>query len=179
MNVAETYIDGLKVIDPVVYGDDRGFFLETYHAEKYKTILGESVGFVQDNHSFSKKGTLRGMHFQKKNPQGKLVRVITGEVFDVALDLRKGSRTFGKWFGLKLSGENKLQLWVPPGFAHGFQVLSENAHFEYKCSDYYRPDDEACLLWNDPDADIKWPLNSPILSDKDKSGLSLKALISG
>ncbi|WP_432472290.1 dTDP-4-dehydrorhamnose 3,5-epimerase [Amphritea sp. HPY] len=176
MNVIKTEIAGVVIIEPQVFGDERGFFLETFQEEKYRREAGIDLQFVQDNHSRSGKGVLRGLHFQKTKPQGKLVRVAQGEVFDVAVDIRPGSETFGKWAGVYLSGENKRQFWVPPGLAHGFVVLSESADFEYKCTDYYDPTDEGSLIWNDPDIGIEWPLESPILSDKDKVASRLRDL---
>jgi dTDP-4-dehydrorhamnose 3,5-epimerase len=155
------------IIEPEVFGDERGFFLETFHTSRYADLAGISLPFVQDNYSRSLKGVLRGLHFQKKKPQGKLISVARGEVYDVAVDIRKGSSTFGQWVGVILSEENKKQLWVPPGFAHGFVALSEIADFEYKCTDYYDPSDEGSILWNDPDLAIGWPVENPILSDKD------------
>jgi dTDP-4-dehydrorhamnose 3,5-epimerase len=167
MNILKTNLIDCIIIEPKVYGDDRGFFLETFHSNRYREIAGIDMPFVQDNHSRSSKGVLRGLHFQKTKPQGKLVRVVKGEVFDIAVDIRKESATFGRWEGVILSEENKKQFWVPPGFAHGFLVLSDVADFEYKCTDYYDPSDEGSILWNDPDLDIKWPLSNPILSEKD------------
>lgn len=167
MNVIKTKLDGCLIIEPKVFGDDRGFFLETYHINRYKSILGESIAFVQDNYSRSAKNVLRGLHFQINKPQGKLVRVVRGEVFDVVVDIRKNSPTFGQWVSVVLSEDNMRQLWIPPGFAHGFCVLSELADFEYKCTDYYNPLDEGTILWSDPDLDIHWPIENPILSDKD------------
>ena len=161
------------IIEPKVFGDDRGFFLETFQAEKYSNLANINCSFVQDNHSHSSKGVLRGLHFQKTKPQGKLVRVTKGEVFDVAVDIRPGSPTFGEWEAIILSEENKTQFWVPPGFAHGFVVLSEWADFEYKCSDYYDPADEGSIYWNDPDLKILWPIEDPKLSDKDASAPKL------
>ena len=159
-------ISDVWVIEPKVYGDDRGFFLETFQAERYATA-GITLPFVQDNHSRSSKGVLRGLHFQKTKPQGKLVRVVRGEVYDVAVDIRLGSPTYGRWEAVVLSEDNKKQFWVPPGFAHGFMVISDFADFEYKCTDYYDPTDEGSLLWNDPDLNIPWPIESPVLSEKD------------
>ena len=176
MNVIETSLQGCVIIEPAVYGDERGFFLETFQTKKYATVAGIHTPFVQDNHSRSTRGVLRGLHFQKTKPQGKLVRVVRGEVFDVAVDLRKGSTTFGRWEGVILSENNKRQFWVPPGFAHGFLVLSEIADFEYKCTDYYDPSDEGCVLWNDPDLNIDWPLDNPILSKKDSNAQVLSVL---
>ncbi len=171
MQVLPTRFDEVKVIQPDVFSDFRGFFLETFEKNRYQEMLNIDFDFVQDNHSHSKKNILRGLHFQKKYPQGKIVRVVRGEIFDVAVDIRQHSPTFGQWEGIILSEENKKQLWIPPGFAHGFLVLSEFADFEYKCTNYYHADDEGCLLWNDPDINIHWPLLSdPILSEKDHSG---------
>jgi len=169
MNVIKTKLDGCLIIEPKVFGDERGFFLETFQAERYISEAGIMLPFVQDNHSRSSKSVLRGLHFQKTKPQGKLVRVVRGQVYDVAVDIRKGSPTYGQWEGLILSEENKTQLWVPPGFAHGFVVLSDTADFEYKCTDFYDPSDEGSILWNDSDLDISWPLDNPILSNKDAS----------
>ena len=169
MNVIKTSLDDCVIIEPNVFGDGRGFFLETFHTSRYADLAGIFQPFVQDNQSRSSRGVLRGLHFQKKKPQGKLVRVVRGEVYDVAVDIRKGSCTFGHWEGVILSEENKKQFWVPPGFAHGFVVLSDVADFEYKCTDYYDPSDEGSILWSDPDLGIKWPVSNPILSDKDKS----------
>ena len=169
MNVIKTKLDGCVIIEPKVFGDERGFFLETFQAERYASEAGITLPFVQDNHSRSSKSVLRGLHFQKTKPQGKLVRVVRGQVYDVAVDIRNGSPTYGQWEGLILSEENKTQLWVPPGFAHGFVVLSDTADFEYKCTDYYDPSDEGSILWNDSDLDIPWPIGNPILSNKDAS----------
>ena len=177
MNVISTEIDGVMIIEPKVFGDERGFFLETFQAERYAELAGIDLPFVQDNHSRSGKNVLRGLHFQKSKPQGKLVRVVRGEVFDVAVDIRKDSPTYGKWAGVLLSEDNKRQFWVPPGLAHGFVVLSESADFEYKCTDYYDPSDEGSLIWNDPDVGIEWPEGiEPILSAKDQVALRLKDL---
>ncbi len=166
MNVIETEIPGALIIEPRVFGDQRGFFLETFQARRYAEI-GLPGPFVQDNHSRSAYGVLRGLHFQWKFPQGKLVFVSRGEVFDVAVDLRRDSPAFGRWVGVTLSEENHRQFYVPPGCAHGFCVLSEIADFQYKCTDYYHPEDEGSLIWNDPDIGIQWPLETPGLSDKD------------
>ena len=177
MKIIKTKLEGCLVIEPEVYEDKRGFFLETFQLQRYKSDVGITLNFVQDNFSTSKKGVLRGLHFQKTKPQGKLVRVSRGKVFDVAVDLRPSSKTFGQWHGIELSGENKHQLWVPPSFAHGFFVLSEEADFEYKCTDYYDPNDEATLLWSDPDLAIKWPLTDEInISKNDSNAFSLKEL---
>ena len=178
MKVSSTIVEGAVIIEPKVFGDERGFFLETFQAERYKELAGIDLDFVQDNHSRSSKGVLRGLHFQKTKPQGKLVRVVRGEVFDVAVDIRKGSPSFGKWAGVTLSEENKKQFWVPPGLAHGFVTLSDTADFEYKCTDYYDPSDEGCLMWNDRDIGIEWSFDAPQLSEKDAQGKSFKELFS-
>jgi len=171
MKISKTSIPDVLLLEPTVYGDARGYFMETFR-ESWFQEQGIEVNFVQDNQSRSTKGTLRGLHYQLKQPQGKLVRVVAGEVFDVAVDMRKGSETFGQWVGDFLSAENKRQLWVPPGFAHGFYVVSESAELYYKCTDYYCPEHEHSLLWNDPEIAIDWPLidDSPLLSSKDESG---------
>ncbi|MBK5074417.1 dTDP-4-dehydrorhamnose 3,5-epimerase [Budviciaceae bacterium CWB-B4] len=176
MKVKNTKITGVKIIQPKVFGDNRGFFLETYEKYRYQEILDINLDFVQDNYSRSQKGVLRGLHFQRINPQGKLVRVVRGEVFDVAVDIRPESPTFGQWEGVILSEDNKTQFWIPPGLAHGFVVLSDIADFEYKCTDYYNPASEGCLIWNDPDIGIEWPIDNPLLSDKDKLGKTFKDL---
>lgn len=177
MNVIKTKLQDCIIIEPKVFGDHRGFFMETYQAARYKEA-GIAMDFVQDNHSRSQKGVLRGLHFQITKPQGKLVRVTSGEVFDVAVDLRKGSATYGQWEGVMLSGENHKQFYVPPGFAHGFVVLSDTADFLYKCTDYYDPSDEGGILWNDPDLAIDWHLGGvePKLSDKDQKLKAFKDL---
>tara|TARA_B110000208_G_scaffold34905_1_gene46109 strand:- start:322 stop:858 length:537 start_codon:yes stop_codon:yes gene_type:complete len=173
MKVSHTKLKGCVIIEPRVFGDGRGFFLETFQAVRYEQEAGINLPFVQDNHSRSAKGVLRGLHFQKTKPQGKLVRVVRGQVYDVALDIRKGSATFGEWEGVLLSEDNKKQFWVPPGFAHGFVVLSDTADFEYKCTDYYDPSDEGGILWSDPDLGIPWPIANPVLSTKDESAKRL------
>lgn len=174
MKVQETSIPGLLVIEPTVFGDDRGFFYESFNARRFQELTGVTAEFVQDNHSRSAKNVLRGLHYQISQPQGKLVRVTSGTVFDVAVDLRKSSPTFGKWEGIELSAENKRQFWIPPGFAHGFVVTSENAEFLYKTTDYWAPQYERALLWNDPALGIVWPLDGePLLSGKDQQGLLL------
>ena len=173
MKISHSKLKGCVIIEPRVFGDDRGFFLETFQAARYKQEAGIDLPFVQDNHSRSARGVLRGLHFQKTKPQGKLVRVVRGEVYDVAVDIRKGSATFGEWEGVILSEDNKKQFWVPPGFAHGFVVLSATADFEYKCTDYYDPSDEGSILWSDPDLDIPWPIANPVLSAKDESAKRL------
>lgn len=176
MKVIKTNIEDVLIIEPELFGDERGFFMETFSAIRYREMAGINAEFVQDNHSRSQGGVLRGLHFQKNDPQGKLVRVVDGEVFDVAVDIRENSKTYGKWIGVILSAENKRQLWVPPGFAHGFLTLSETADFEYKCTAYYNPEDEYCLAWNDETVAIDWPLKNPTLSEKDALGKSLKEL---
>lgn len=179
-NFIETGIKDLYVIEPTVFGDNRGYFMETYNEEfkpYIKHLDGTPAEFVQDNQSRSKKGVLRGLHFQKANPQGKLVRCLEGEVFDVAVDLRKDSETFGKWYGVLLSEENKKQFYIPEGFAHGFYVVSEVATFAYKCTRLYAPNDEGGLLWNDPDIGIDWGIaegEEVLLSEKDKSHSGIK-----
>ena len=176
MNITESKLQGCLIIEPKVFHDDRGFFLETYQASRYSKLIGISKSFVQDNHSKSIKGVLRGLHFQKKKPQGKLVRVVTGEVFDVVVDIRPKSDTYGKWESFILNEEIKNQLWIPPGFAHGFMTLSEFADLEYKCTDYYDPSDEGTIIWNDPLLGIDWPINKPIVSKKDAQGLLFSEL---
>ncbi len=170
MKIAPSKLPEVLVIEPRVFGDERGFFYESYNEREFGKIAGRIPNFVQDNHSKSAKNVLRGLHYQIKQPQGKLVRVIAGEVFDVAVDIRKSSPTFGKWVGEILSAENKRMLWVPEGFAHGFLVLSETAEFLYKTTDYWAPEHERSILWNDPDLAIDWPLagQSPLLSNKDR-----------
>lgn len=181
MNVIDTDIPDVKIIEPQVFGDERGFFMETWQQKKFEELVtGKPTKFVQDNHSKSKKGILRGLHYQTENTQGKLVRVVSGEVFDVAVDIRKDSPTFGHWVGVYLSVENKRQLWVPEGFAHGFYVTSEEAEFVYKCTDYYNPNEEHSILWNDPQLAINWPImnnEEPILAEKDLSGLPFRMSI--
>lgn len=173
MRFIETKIPEVKIIEPTVFGDERGFFMETFRTALFNEHCGERV-FVQDNHSKSSQGILRGLHYQTENTQGKLVRVTQGEVFDVAVDMRKNSNTFGQWVGVYLSAENKRQLWVPEGFAHGFYVTSESAEFVYKCTDIYNPNAEVSIRWNDPKLAIDWPLvdgEQPNLSAKDTSGV--------
>ena len=173
MKTIATAIADVLIIEPRVFGDDRGFFYESYN-RKTLTALGLDLEFVQDNHSRSTRNVLRGMHYQKNFPQGKLVRAIVGEVFDVAVDLRRSSPTFGRWVGVTLSAQNKRMLWVPPGFAHGFLTLSESAEFLYKTTDYWHPEDERCLLWNDRRVGIEWPLTGqPQMAAKDSAGLPL------
>ena len=174
MNVIQTVIPDVLIIEPPVFGDDRGFFMESFNEEKFRAKTGVASRFVQDNHSRSTKNVLRGLHYQIQQPQGKLVRAVTGEVFDVAVDIRKSSPTFGQWAGCLLSAANKRQFWVPPGFAHGFVVLSDTADFLYKTTDYYAPEYERSILWNDPAINIDWQITGePILSAKDQKGLPL------
>jgi dTDP-4-dehydrorhamnose 3,5-epimerase len=173
MNVIETKLPGVLLIEPKVFGDARGFFMETWNRERYCEAGFPDVQFVQDNHSRSSRGVLRGLHFQLEHPQGKLVQVVTGAVFDVAVDVRIGSPTFGQWVGYELSEENHRQLWVPEGFAHGFAVLSDTVDFVYKCTDFYRPEDEGGVCWNDPEIGIDWPLSDVTLSAKDQALPSL------
>jgi dTDP-4-dehydrorhamnose 3,5-epimerase len=172
MNVQRCQLEGLLIIEPKVFGDARGFFLESWNRDRYRAA-GLDADFVQDNISFSRRGILRGLHFQNPKPQGKLLQVLLGEVFDVAVDIRRSSPTFGKWYGLVLSAENKRQFYVPPGFAHGFVVLSETALFQYKCTEFYAPKDEMAIRWDDPDIGIEWPLSEPLLSERDAKGLRL------
>ncbi len=167
MKILTTAIEGVLVLEPPVYGDERGYFLETWHDPRYRE-LGIVGPFVQDNESLSRRGVLRGLHYQLHHPQGKLVRVVLGEVFDVAVDIRRGSPTFGRWVGTRLDGGSKRQVWIPPGMAHGFCVLSETAIFSYKCTELYLPEDERGVLWNDPEIGIEWPLDEPMLSGKDR-----------
>lgn len=174
MKIIPTEIPDVLIIEPKVFGDERGFFFESYNERAFLEQAGISESFVQDNHSRSAKNVLRGLHYQIQQPQGKLVRVVAGLVFDVAVDLRKSSKTFGQWVGVSLSAENKQQLWLPPGFAHGFVVLSDYADFLYKTTDFYAPQHERCILWNDPDIGIAWQIQEPILSAKDKAGKLLK-----
>jgi dTDP-4-dehydrorhamnose 3,5-epimerase len=173
MNVIETEIPGVKIVEPKVFRDNRGFFLESYSGRRYES-LGIPANFVQDNISFSTRGILRGLHFQNPGTQGKLAFVLQGEVFDVVVDVRLDSPTFGRSFGIYLNMENMRQLWIPPGFAHGFQVISETALFCYKCSDYYQAENEWSLLWNDPELNIDWPIKAPILSTKDSNAKRLR-----
>lgn len=171
MNIIPTAIADVVIIEPNVFGDDRGFFFESYNEKTFEALTGIKIAFVQDNHSRSAKHVLRGLHYQIKQPQGKLVRVVAGEVFDVAVDIRRASATFGKWVGERLSADNKKQMWVPPGLAHGFLVLSDVAEFLYKTTDYYAPEHERCIRWNDPDLNIQWPISgAPIVSAKDEKG---------
>lgn len=175
MNVSATELPGVLVIEPKVFGDDRGFFYESFNAREFEKASGLQLQFVQDNHSRSLKGVLRGLHYQVEHAQGKLVRVTAGEVLDVAVDIRRSSPHFGKWASVRLSAENNRQLWIPPGFAHGFVVLSDYAEFLYKTTDYYTPSSERCIRWDDPDLNIDWQLSGPpTLSAKDQIGKSLK-----
>ena len=171
MQVMRTEIEDVLVVEPRVFGDDRGFFFESFNQREWLELTGVQRNFVQDNHSRSRRGVLRGLHYQIQQPQGKLVRVVVGEVFDVAVDLRRSSPTFGKWVGEILTAENKKQLWVPEGFGHGFLVLSETAEFLYRTTDFYAPEHERCIVWNDPDLAIDWPgAEVPQLSEKDLQG---------
>jgi len=175
MKVTTCDLQGLLIIEPDVFGDNRGYFMESWNRQRYRDA-GVDFDFVQDNFSLSRRGTLRGLHFQNPLAQGKLVSVLQGEVFDAGVDIRRGSPTFGRWFGMTLSAENKRQFFLPPGFAHGFLVLSEMALFHYKCTDYYSPKDEQGFRWDDPDVGIKWPVENPILSQRDAAAPRLKAL---
>lgn len=175
INVISTALPEVKIIEPRVFGDERGFFYESFNAREFNAAIGRSVEFVQDNHSRSARNVLRGLHYQIQRPQGKLVRVTSGEVFDVAVDLRKSSPNFGHWIGVNLSAENKRQLWIPEGFAHGFIVLSECAEFLYKTTDYWYPEHERVLAWNDPEVGVEWPIfGHPTLAEKDSHGTSLE-----
>lgn len=176
MKVIETALAGVLIIEPRVFGDHRGFFLESFQVERYREA-GIDLPFVQDNHSRSQRGVLRGLHFQRTRPQGKLVSVSRGSVYDVAVDINPQSPTCGQFVGVELNDENHRQLWVPPGYAHGFCVISEVADFQYKCTDLYFPEDESGLLWNDPDVDIPWPVESPSLSAKDTQNPTLRELL--
>jgi dTDP-4-dehydrorhamnose 3,5-epimerase len=176
LKFTETSLPGVIVIEPDVHRDARGFFLETYHEERYREG-GIPVRFVQDNHSHSVRGTLRGLHTQVQRPQGKLVRAVDGEMFDVAVDVRRGSPQFGRWTGVRLSGENFKQIYIPPGFAHGFCVLSAEVNVEYKCTDFYAREDEISLAWNDPEIGIEWPISDPTVSDKDRAAPRLRDIL--
>ncbi|WP_137971671.1 dTDP-4-dehydrorhamnose 3,5-epimerase [Pseudomonas sp. F(2018)] len=176
MKVIETVLPGVLIIEPKMFGDARGFFLESFQVERYREA-GIDLPFVQDNHSRSRRGVLRGLHFQRSRPQGKLVRVSRGAVYDVAVDIDPTSPTCGRFVGVELSDENHRQMWVPPGYAHGFCVLSDIADFEYKCTDLYFPEDEGGLMWNDPDVNIPWPIEAPQLSAKDQLNPSLRRLL--
>ena len=175
MKAVETGISGLLILEPRVFEDDRGFFMESYNNRVFSELTGLTPDFVQDNHSRSSRNVLRGIHYQIKQPQGKLVRVTSGSVFDVAVDLRKSSPTFGRWFGVELTADNHRQFWVPAGFGHGFLVLSEQADFLYKTTDYYAPEHERCIKWDDPGIGIDWPaVGAPVVSAKDQQGISLQ-----
>lgn len=178
MNVIETKLPGVLIVEPKVFGDERGFFMESWNGARYEEagIPGAELSFVQDNLSYSARGVLRGLHFQNPRPQGKLVSVLQGEVFDVAVDIRVGSPTFGEWTGATLSADNRRQLYIPPDFAHGFLVTGEAALFHYKCTDYYAPDAEGTVLWNDPEIGIEWPVESPTLSGKDGAASPLSQI---
>jgi dTDP-4-dehydrorhamnose 3,5-epimerase len=178
--VIKTPLEGVLILEPQIFGDDRGFFFESFNQKDFEKATGFPTPFVQDNHSKSSQGVLRGLHFQDPKPQGKLVRVIDGEVFDVVVDIRRGSPSLGQWFGLRLSAENKSQLWIPPGLAHGFLVLSDSAEFLYKTTDYWYPEHEKSLLWNDPDLAIEWPKieGETILAKKDKEAKGFKNWVS-
>jgi dTDP-4-dehydrorhamnose 3,5-epimerase len=172
MHIESTALPGVMIVEPRVFSDARGYFLETFQKRRYEEA-GLACDFVQDNQSRSTRGTLRGLHYQIQHAQGKLVWVVRGEVFDVAVDLRRRSATFGRWVGVSLSAENKRQLYIPPGFAHGFCVVSDEADFFYKCTDYYHPESERTVLWNDPALAIEWPVREPLVSDKDRRGVPL------
>lgn len=176
MQATQTAIPDLLIIEPKVFGDARGFFFESFNQREFSQLTGHTGNFLQDNHSHSAQSVLRGLHYQIRQPQGKLVRVISGEVFDVAVDIRRSSPTFGRWLGIILSAENKRMLWIPEGFAHGFVVLSKYAELLYKTTDYWAPEYERCILWNDPDLAINWPLkeHAPILSKKDREGVPFR-----
>jgi len=178
MKITPTDLDGVLIVEPDVYADPRGYFMETYHRERYQQA-GIGLHFVQDNLSFSVKGTVRGLHYQMRHPQAKLVQVVRGEIFDVAVDIRPGSPSFRRWAGIYLSGENKRQVLIPGGYAHGFCVRSDEAVVWYKCSDFYRPDDEGGINWNDPDLKIDWPVTRPIVSEKDRGFPFLRDLAPG
>lgn len=176
MEIKQTRIEGLSIITPRVFGDERGYFFESFNIRSFRDATDDVVEFVQDNESFSTKGVLRGLHYQVQRPQGKLVRVVTGEVFDVAVDLRKSSPTFGQWTGVTLSSENKKQFWIPVGFAHGFLVTSDTAIVAYKATDFYFPEGERSIAWDDPDIGIEWPVDvNPLVSEKDASAVSIKS----
>ena len=177
MKIKKSNIEDVLIIEPDVFEDDRGYFMEVHHQYRYYTFLSNRV-FVQDNLSFSKRHALRGLHFQKKHPQAKLIQVISGEIFDVAVDIRQGSPTFGKWTGETLSETNRLQFFIPEGFAHGFCVLSETAHVLYKCTDIFYPEDDSGIVWSDPDIGIDWPITAPVLSEKDQNLPTLSSLAS-
>ena len=177
MKVTLTKLDGVLILEPQVFRDDRGFFVETYNRQRYADVPGLDIEFVQDNHSHSRMGVLRGLHLQRKYPQGKLVRVVRGCVWDVAVDVNPHSNTFRQWVGVEISETNHLQFYIPPGFAHGFCVLSDRADFEYKCTEFYHPEDEIGLLWNDPELNIQWPVKDPIVSARDAANKSLRSVL--
>lgn len=179
MRVTHTPLPGVLVIEPTVFADARGFFLETFHEDRYRREAGIQLSFVQDNHSRSKRGVLRGLHLQRRYPQGKLVRVVSGKVWDVAVDIAPKSPTFRRWYGTELSDENHRQLYIPPGYAHGFVVLSDSADLSYKMTDYYHPEDEVGIHWQDPDLAIDWPVSKPSISERDARNPSLADLLSG
>ena len=174
MKVIRTEIPDVLILEPKVFEDPRGFFLETYNRKTFREVTAVDVEFVQDNHSRSAKHVLRGLHYQIGRPQGKLIHVTFGEVWDVAVDLRKSSKTFGRWVGFSITGNSKQVVWIPPGFAHGFVVISEVADVQYKTTDYYSPQEERVLLWNDPEVGIQWPVETPVLNERDKRGTSLR-----
>jgi len=177
MNITATKIPEILIIEPTVYGDERGFFMESWNRNEFNKAVGREVTFVQDNHSRSTRGVLRGLHYQIKQPQGKLVRCVAGEVFDVAVDIRENSSTFGQWVGVQLSADNKRQFWVPEGFAHGFVVLSDVAEFLYKTTNFYAPEHERCIRWDDPEIAVEWPLiGFPQLSEKDAAAPNLRTV---
>jgi len=176
VNITYTCLPGVVVIEPQVFTDERGFFLETFRASDYQVLLAPGLSFVQDNHSHSTRGVLRGLHLQTRKPQGKLVRAVCGEIFDVAVDIDPHSNTFGAWYGINLSSDNHKQLYIPPGYAHGFQVLSDVADVEYKCTDYYDPGGESGLVWNDPEVGINWPVANALLAGKDQQLPTLAAI---
>jgi dTDP-4-dehydrorhamnose 3,5-epimerase len=174
MKIINTAFEEVKIIEPRLFKDKRGGFFEVFHEQKFQDKLKTNLSFVQDNFSYSEKNVLRGLHFQQRFAQGKLVRVSYGAVYDVVVDIRLNSNTFGSWYGVELSGINHKQMWIPPGFAHGFYVLTERAHLDYKCTDFYHPEDEICIKWDDPDIGVIWPENKKIVSDKDDRGILLK-----
>lgn len=175
IEVTKTPLSGVVIVETRVFGDERGFFMETYNQQRFESV-GLPSNFVQDNHSRSSKGVLRGLHYQFPQWQGKLVRVLSGAIFDVAVDIRSDSRTFGKWYGLELNDENRLQLYVPPGFAHGFATLSDTADVAYKCTSLYKPEDDAGIVWNDPEIGIEWPISDPLVSEKDATAPRLSQI---
>jgi dTDP-4-dehydrorhamnose 3,5-epimerase len=178
IEVTKTPLSGVVIIETRVFGDERGFFMETFNQQSFESV-GLPSNFVQDNHSRSSKGVLRGLHYQFPQWQGKLVRVLSGSIFDVAVDIRPDSRTFGEWYGLEINDENRLQLYVPPGFAHGFATLSDTADVAYKCTSLYKPEDEGCIFWNDPEIGIEWPIDNPLVSEKDADAPRLSGINHG